>query len=564
MITKNKYVSVRGRLVAPVTITILFSYYLYTYKCTIGKERNGQRVSHPLSDESPINPAPVIVSREKEEVVGSAGGAWSWMTHIRHYGLNFDLGLANFIVGLNPDSAVEFGCGIGLYTQYLVQAGVQGPVIGIEPNDMSSAGVFNETGASFPLQIKGDVLKNQYIRRSINSADVVYSIEVAEHIEEARLPMLVSFISSKVKNYLVFSAGRPGQGGTGHISLKPKIYWIELFEKTGLKFLPNLTKSLQKWCDNQNENHRLNGFVMGKNSSLDRIMKVNEVDRNGVVSKEKHEAIALDIFPNVQYAVEKALHQSTQGEYKRNFQKVIWMFWDKGWEEAPWIVKECAASWIRLNPSWKVTLLDQSTLGQYIQADEIPVRGPKMKLAGYTDVIRLLLLKTYGGVWADATVYCRLPLNEWLFSAMHSDFFAFFNPSNPHNISSWFLASTKNGIISEAWYSATLKQYRDPNYDGYYFYMHREFEKLKEGSTLIKVQWRHVQPVSADGPHFLQRGNKRICESSASTESKQFIDSKQVPMYKLSFKFPCLNQSLDFMRESTFSYLKLSSTQATP
>jgi SAM-dependent methyltransferase len=483
------------------------------------------------------------------------------MTHIQINGLNFDLGLANFLAALNPYSALEFGCGIGLYTQYLVQAGVQGPVIGLEPNDMSSAGVFNQTKATYPRQVLGNVLENLQKQDLINAADVVYSIEVAEHIEEAMLPTLVSFLSSKVKRYLIFSAGRPGQGGTGHISLKPKMEWINLLERSGLKFLPNLTESMQASCDENNGNHIVNGFVMGKTISLDRRVTVHKIDRTDRVSKENHESIAFDIFPNVRHAIKvAAIENNFQNVYidEGRFQKIIWMFWDKGWEKAPWIVQECAASWGRVNPTWNVTLVDQSTLGKFINLEEIPPMGPKMKLQGYTDVIRLLLLKTHGGVWADATVYCRLPLDEWLFSSMKSDFFAFYNPSNPHNVSSWFLASKKNGIVSEAWYAATLKEYRNPDYDGYYFFMHREYEKLMKYSTLMKVKWRHISPLSADGPHFLQRGNRRICEPYASLESKEIIVSKQVPMFKLSFKFACLNQTLSLISDSTLSYLKQS------
>ncbi len=518
---------------------------------------NSRNISAPVTDSG----SEVLRSSDSEHSIGSDGGAWSWMTHMYHYGLNFDLGLASFLAALNPESAIEFGCGIGLYTQFLVQSGVQGPVLGLEPNDMSSAGVFNETKATYPRQVLGNVLENLQEQDSINAADLVYSIEVAEHIEETLLPILISFLSSKVKKYLIFSAGRRGQGGTGHISLKPKNEWINLFERSGLKFLPSLTESMQASCDENNGNHIINGFVMGKALSLDRRVTVHKIDRTDRVSKEKHESIAFDIFPNVRHAINNAVVENKfQNIYidKGRFQKIIWIFWDKGWEKAPWIVQECAASWARLNPTWNITLLDQSTLGKFIKMDEIPPMGRKMKLQGYADVIRLLLLKTHGGIWADATVYCRLPLDEWLFSSMKSDFFAFYNPTNPYNVSSWFLASKKNGIVSEAWYAATWKEYSNPDYDGYYFFMHREYGKLMKSSTLMKVQWRHIQPLSAERPHFLQRGNTRICEHSASVESKEIIVSKQVPMFKLSFKFPCLNQSLSRMNESTFSFLKQS------
>jgi mannosyltransferase OCH1-like enzyme len=41
---------------------------------------------------------------------------------------------------------------------------------------------------------------------------------------------------------------------------------------------------------------------------------------------------------------------------------------------------------------------------------------------------RLCLLRTHGGVWVDATVFCRRPLDEWLPEHAASGFFAFANP----------------------------------------------------------------------------------------------------------------------------------------
>eukprot|EP00236_Picocystis_salinarum_P003696 CAMPEP_0183827976 /NCGR_PEP_ID=MMETSP0807_2-20130328/2535_1 /TAXON_ID=88271 /ORGANISM="Picocystis salinarum, Strain CCMP1897" /LENGTH=542 /DNA_ID=CAMNT_0026073155 /DNA_START=654 /DNA_END=2282 /DNA_ORIENTATION=- len=497
-----------------------------------------------------------VQGRNKTESFSADCKAWTYYTRLKKRGFNFDLGLANFLVEMNPRNAIQLGCGTSLYTEYLVQAGVQGSIIELGPNDMSCAGVLNKTIATYPLQPERSEVENSKVQNLVVPADLVFAVEVSEHVEEKLLPIIVSILSKVVRTYLLFSGGRPGQKEWSPPNVKPQTEWINLFEREGLVFMPSLTKSLQMSCDSNNRNHRNNGFVMGRNMSLDRKIKLSQFDRTVAVSLEQREQIAGDIFPDIKSAIDNVAQLEAAGTHSDGrFPRIIWMFWDQGWEEAPWIVRECASSWVDLNPSWNVTLLDRQSLRRFIQTSEIPIMGPKMKLQGYTDLVRLLLLKTHGGVWVDATVYCRLPLKYWLFKAMRSDFFAFRNPRNPHGVSSWFLASKKNGLVVEAWYSATLKEYENPAYDGYYYFMHREFQKLQNTSNMMKLQWRHVQLISAEGPHFLQRDNWRVCHESLSAASKQIVDNGQVPMFKLSWKVPCLKNS-NISMLPTFLYLK--------
>merc|ERR1719413_15496 len=58
-------------------------------------------------------------------------------------------------------------------------------------------------------------------------SDLVYSFEVAEHIPAKFHDRLVSILANATGKWLVFSAARPGQGGTGHIAeaLRTKDEW---------------------------------------------------------------------------------------------------------------------------------------------------------------------------------------------------------------------------------------------------------------------------------------------------------------------------------------------------
>ena len=44
----------------------------------------------------------------------------------------------------------------------------------------------------------------------------------------------------------------------------------------------------------------------------------------------------------------------------------VWLLWWTGWDSAPPLVKECAASWIEQNPTWTVQLLDRRTVYRHI------------------------------------------------------------------------------------------------------------------------------------------------------------------------------------------------------
>lgn len=192
---------------------------------------------------APANEDAVVVNSKQ----GTGGGSWTWCTHIRTYGFNFDLGLASFIADqLHPTSTFEFGSGIGLYSEYMVRYGnVLGRAIAAEPEDMSDAGILNTEAGVYPQQITGNLLdaSRQSERERLGKFDVVFSIEVAEHLDPSQIPALEDFFKHSVGKYLVFFAARPGQGGSGHIrgSMFTRQQWIEKLQTdAGLSYIyPN-------------------------------------------------------------------------------------------------------------------------------------------------------------------------------------------------------------------------------------------------------------------------------------------------------------------------------------
>lgn len=89
--------------------------------------------------------------------------------------------------------------------------------------------------------------------------------------------------------------------------------------------------------------------------------------------------------------------------------KPVWILWLQGFDQAPKIVKVCLCSVKKvLSEDEQLFLLDKDNLFDYIDLPEYIIQKWQEGIIDHThfsDVIRLRLLNTYGGVWIDATVY---------------------------------------------------------------------------------------------------------------------------------------------------------------
>ncbi len=130
--------------------------------------------------------------------------------------------------------------------------------------------------------------------------------------------------------------------------------------------------------------------------------------------------------------------------------KVIWMYWDRGLEKAPELVRVCIESWRRRNPGWRVQVLDEKTQQDWVDMSDVRRRNPKLTVQAFSDILRWRLLAQYGGVWADATLYCNRALDDWLLKHTNDNgFFAFRSPA-VFLYHSWFLAGRpSNALVKE-------------------------------------------------------------------------------------------------------------------
>lgn len=94
---------------------------------------------------------------------------------------------------------------------------------------------------------------------------------------------------------------------------------------------------------------------------------------------------------------------------EKNINGPIWICWWTGENDAPELVKKCIES-IRKNANGhSIHFIDQNTYKKYLDVPEYilkRVQTKQMCLANFSDYLRFSLLKKYGGLWLDATIFC--------------------------------------------------------------------------------------------------------------------------------------------------------------
>jgi hypothetical protein len=119
-------------------------------------------------------------------------------------------------------------------------------------------------------------------------------------------------------------------------------------------------------------------------------------------------------------------------------------------------------------------------------------------------------------------------LDDWLPAYTTSGFFAFEKPYPYLMLSNWFLYAEKGHPLVTQWCQETL----------YYYQVHGKakthfahlFEHLYHTDVAFQREWDKVPKLSGAIPHTLQ-----IPDFFKTTGQKD-IDSKRVPVYKLSYK----------------------------
>lgn len=216
--------------------------------------------------------------------------------------------------------------------------------------------------------------------------------------------------------------------------------------------------------------------------------------------------------------------------------RILWTFWQQGWDQAPELVRACLRTWRDRNPGWTIRALSQADLPEVLAPEDLQeVEGKAIEPEAFSDVVRLALLRRYGGVWADATLYCLKPLDAWLPEAAAGGFFAFDRPGPNRMISSWFLASAKGGGIVQQWSDRARNYWRGRTQRHHYFWVHYLFAECYEADEHFRRSWDAVTKLSADGPHRYLPYEVHL-PRLVTPEDESVLNSAPIPVLKLTHK----------------------------
>lgn len=139
--------------------------------------------------------------------------------------------------------------------------------------------------------------------------------------------------------------------------------------------------------------------------------------------------------------------------------KIIWTFWHN--HQFPNSVCLSIKSWKKYNPQYTICAVTLDNLYSYIKPQELPSNFDSLIIPKKSDVIRILLLIKYGGVWLDSTFYTFKSLDD-VIDLINYDYCGFYIEGFTTNhyypvIENWFMASKPQSEFLIQWKNEFFK-----------------------------------------------------------------------------------------------------------
>ena len=204
--------------------------------------------------------------------------------------------------------------------------------------------------------------------------------------------------------------------------------------------------------------------------------------------------------------------------------KKLWMCWFQGEERAPKLNKECIKRWKKLNPDWEINVLNHNTIPEYAPDFFHIIKDFKVAKHTQSDLLRLLLLKKHGGVWADASLFPTTPLSDFMDEVINeTGFFTYrFSPRAPgaRETVSWFLAThgAEHPLICK-WLNKFSLSFSEP-YRERFFLLHRTLSQLYDSDPQIKRIINSMVQISEKIPHS---GNRMTIRKKGKNLLKSYM-----------------------------------------
>jgi hypothetical protein len=241
-----------------------------------------------------------------------------------------------------------------------------------------------------------------------------------------------------------------------------------------------------------------------------------------------------------------------------NFPKKIYMFWDNGWDNAPYMCVECLKSWRRYNSDWEIITLDNNNIEQYLDKDILKKINEIKRPQHRADLIRVNLLNKNGGVWIDASIFCNRTLDSWLYEYMKEGIFYFkYNKESGlehYKIGNWFIACEKNNYLMNKFCTKFNTRWKYIISDEY-FGFHKVFKELCDTDVKFNNIYQSIPFYDARLPRITIQSfhNVKIELSDEITnEIEDIIKNTDIPMFKFRSSDKCPKKEI---KGTVFQYL---------
>lgn len=232
--------------------------------------------------------------------------------------------------------------------------------------------------------------------------------------------------------------------------------------------------------------------------------------------------------------VEKALKDIKYSKVDDTPVNKIWIYWHQGIDNAPELIKKCIESIRYYESDKEINILSFDNISDYV---DIPERyynllnNGKMKIAHFSDIVRLYLLEKYGGTWIDATIYLTAPLPKEI---TNSTFFVprkDINTDGQENIMFCFFITAKKGSKNITALKACLDLYWSKNDFVLNYFMFEHLSTLLYSDPELKKEWDDMPNINLGSHADLQA---KLFNSFNVSEFKKMNDAAL--FHKLTYK----------------------------
>lgn len=212
--------------------------------------------------------------------------------------------------------------------------------------------------------------------------------------------------------------------------------------------------------------------VLGTHNAIRLIVMPRVLQRLGFIRYSYNYAVdkfITDNFKDVVKKYENVIIPSTD----THIPNVIWIFWWQGVENMPSVIKECYLSILRGANGRVVKLISESNYASYVNLPSFIIEKFQNNLISYThfsDILRVYLLKEFGGLWVDAAIFVTKPIvfpQSFFFSPRIS-----LEKANSPHMSQWVMGvmgSVANMPLFNYIYEMLLAYWK--KYDGVFNYL---------------------------------------------------------------------------------------------